>query len=44
MLLDMGLFSILAMRYKYVNNGKKETEELQLEETNARESRREGEN
>merc|ERR1719361_1415388 len=40
MLLDMGLFSILAMRYKYVNNGKKETEELQLEETNARESRR----
>merc|ERR1711894_720291 len=44
MLLDMGLFSILAMRCKYVNNGKKETEELQLEETNARESKREGEN
>jgi len=33
MLIDMALFSFLAYRYKYVKDVKKETEEIQLEET-----------
>ena len=36
MLLDMALFSFLAYRYKYVKDVKKETDDIQLEETEPR--------
>merc|ERR1719278_1130990 len=38
MLVDMALFSFLAYRYKYVDNSKKYSENLELEETSPKES------